>query len=160
VNTNAHGDWDGSKLFASLVGVTLTAIDGMKDGSTEVMFTASDGRAFRMYHEQDCCESVALEDVAGEPDDLIGVPLLMAEVVVSEALPAHVAEQREKERAEYEAGGRCYYGPDSETWTYYKFATAKGYVTLRWLGVSNGYYSESVTFEEVKRYAAIVEAEE
>ena len=82
-----------------------------------------------MFHEQDCCESVQVEDVAGDMQDLVGSPIVQAEESSNSDNPPL----------------RC----ESFTWTFYRLATAKGQVVLRWLGESNGYYSESVSFEEV-----------
>ena len=121
---------EGDKEMASiemLLNKTLTSIEQV--GNDELYFLTTEGDKFKMYHEQDCCESVWLEETIGDLEDLIGSPLLMAEVVI-ESPP---------ESDNYE----------SATWTFYKFATIKGYVTLRWVGESNGYYSESVNFRKV-----------
>jgi hypothetical protein len=108
-----------------MVGKTVGRIIGEK-GSDELIFECTDGTVFRFYHDQDCCECCAIDDVVGSFNDLIGSPITMAEEVSSEGAP-------DPENADF-----------SFTWTFYKFATLKGYVTVKWLGQSNGYYSESV----------------
>ena len=119
--------------FSELKGKTVEHISGLKDGSEEVRFYLSDGSVVRMYHEQDCCESVEVEDVIGDVEDLIGSPILMAEEFT------YCNEDPE--------GVVAVPSDDSFTWTFYKLATVKGYVDIRWYGESNGYYSESVDTE-------------
>jgi hypothetical protein len=113
-----------------LIGQTVTEINGMEEGSEQVDFITKEGNKLTLYHEQNCCESVYVAQVDGSPFDLIGSPIVMCEEVTA-GLPT------KSNNPDYE--------PESFTWTFYKFATVKGYVTLRWYGSSNGYYSESVT---------------
>lgn len=94
-----------------------------------------------MRHLQDCGESVQLEDVAGSVEDLIGSPITQAEEVSSGGENADDLAPPGYKPPQYR---------DSWTWTFYKLATVKGYVTLRWLGESNGYYGEGVDFERTK----------
>ena len=100
------------------------------DGEDEIIFFCQDGSKYRMYHERDCCESVYIEDICGALTALIGKPLTMAEDVSNKFEPPAKDDR-----------------VDSCTWTWYKFATVNGYVTIRWYGESNGYYSEEVDFE-------------
>jgi len=109
-----------------LKGLTLTSVK--RRAVEEVIDFRAGDRLFTMFHDQDCCESVAIEDITGNLEDLVGSPITLAE------------ESSEEDADAVESG----------TWTFYRLATAKGYVVIRWHGESNGYYSESVDFVEVK----------
>ncbi len=130
-----------------LVGKTLTEI---KNNGDELIFIVDDGTQYKMYHEQDCCESVSIEDINGDLDYLIGTPILLAEEVSNEDFEnAFNSKFKEVEGSYLKKDDEGNYEPDSCTWTFYKLATIKGYVDIRWFGESNGYYSESVDFIQV-----------
>lgn len=115
-------------VLEHLVGKKIIKTKGLKNDDDFVIETEC-GLVFTFYHEQDCCESVYIEEIIGDLDDLIGTPVVMAEEVYNAETP----DDTEKETY------------DSFTWTFYRIATQKGLVVLRFLGESNGYYSESVT---------------
>jgi len=117
--------------FSVLQGLVLQEIRCSEnpDGNDVLYFVTSDG-CFEMYHSQDCCESVYLEDVIGDPRDLKNVFVTLAEEAMNDPEPEHLGD----------------YEPESYTWTFYKLSTPKGDLTIRWYGESNGYYSESVNF--------------
>jgi hypothetical protein len=122
--------------FDALKGKVFTKIEGLKKGSEEAVFHCSDGTVYYMFHHQECCENVWLEDVCGETDDLVGSEILVAEENSSKnSTPAGIGKAPAHRR--------------SFTWTFYKLATRKGYVVLRWFGESNGYYSEKVLLNHV-----------
>jgi hypothetical protein len=122
-----------------LLGETLTKIE-VRNDKQEIVFSTELGPRFLLYHEQDCCEHVEIEDICGNLDDLIGERILLAEEAVSkDYTPTDRPMPAEKPDKDY-----------SYTWTFYKLATNKGYVTIRWLGESNGYYSERVSFRVMK----------
>lgn len=112
-------------IIEELIGKTLVNIENIDDEA--LIFKCSNGEKYKMYHDQDCCEHVAIEDITGDLNNLLNSPLVMAEETTDE--------------------GENRWG--TYTWTFYKFATIKGYVTIRWYGESNGYYSESVNIEKI-----------
>lgn len=119
--------------FSELKGKVFSDIKGLSEGSEIVGFYIGDKLAFVLAHLQECCESVSIEDVCGEVKDLIGSEILIAE---------ETSNNDEGRLSEYD---------ESYTWTFYKLATIKGYVTIRWYGTSNGYYSESVELWDVSK---------
>jgi hypothetical protein len=114
--------------FMPFNGKVIEKITGAHKGSKEIIFLLEGGQVWRMYHRQDCCEQVTVADVDGDVADLIGFPC-DGEIASRTATKEEIC--------------------DSGTWTFYKFKSPNGYVTIRWLGESNGYYSESVDVEEV-----------
>lgn len=132
--------------FSDLVGLTITAIDSGGDddysrptegppidripnvGAAEIRFHTKCGRIFSLFHAQDCCESVSVEEIIGDLSDLIDSPIL-------------VATENEGDQID----------EDYQTvqWTFYDLRTNKGTVTIRWYGSSNGYYSTSVGWCEI-----------
>ncbi len=108
-----------------LLGKTIAAVNGGIN-STELIFTLSNGEKFVMYHDQDCCESVYVADVTGFFSDILNSPVL------------RVFENVQDGSNEPDC---C----DSRTYTFYTITTFNGSVTIRWIGESNGCYSENVS---------------
>lgn len=115
-----------------LIGKTLTKVEVLTDDD-EIVFITNEGKRYKLYHKQECCESVTIEDIVGDLSDLVGEPILVADEVINQT---NLDDETKEDK-------------DWFTWTFYKFATRKGYVDIRWYGESNGYYSESVDFVEL-----------
>ena len=123
--------------LSHLIGLTLKEVTVNKQDDV-ITYTSECGQRFRMLHHNDCCETVYIEDVEGDINDLIGSPILVAETVqdaMQQAMNLIIPLP--------EKNGEC------EQWTFYRLATAKGWVVIRWYGDSNGYYSTDVSFERV-----------
>lgn len=117
----------------TLIGLELAEV-AVNAGQDEMTVREVGGRTFRFYHEQECCESVGIYDVQGPLRHLLYSEILdVAETIDRENYPPDVKSPHRVE---------------SFTWTTYRITTARGTVTIRWFGESNGYYGESVTFIE------------
>jgi hypothetical protein len=112
--------------FSELKGKTLSGVEGCEQYSGSILLYCDDGSTYKMNHEQNCCECVRIEEVIGDVADIIGAQIIKAEEESNkeDTPPLHVS---------------C-------TWTFYTIRTTNGDLTIRWLGSSNGYYSESVDF--------------
>ena len=127
--------WSKRCSIEDFKGIVFDKIKG-EPGDEEIKFYENGQERFRMYHSQDCCESVSVDDICGDLSDLIGSPIVEAEEVSSD---------NEGAKSQY---------TESYTWTFYKLGTIKGSVTIRWYGESNGYYSESVDIADMKKEVA------
>lgn len=116
--------------IVSLVGEVLTHID-TDEKNEQIMLTTASGRVIKIYHDQDCCEQVQIETTEGDWHSLIGKVIIEAE---------------REEIKEGEPEPEC---AESWTRTNFTFRVDDATVISRWIGESNGYYSESVDIHEV-----------
>lgn len=112
--------------YVSIGDILNKTFSSVKNTGREIQFLGDE--SFMLYHEQDCCESVYVEDVCGDLSDLEGTPILSAS-------------------SDTNSGTNDYDG-DCQ-WTFYHFRTIKGTVTIRFYGTSNGYYSTGVSFVKI-----------
>jgi len=117
--------------FDSMIGLTMETVENFND--KQLLFMSACGKKFTFQHHQDCCERVYIESIDGDLSDLVGAPICCAEEVSNDGT--------DPERQDCD--------DDMVTqWTFYKFESPKGSVTVRWCGTSNGYYSTRVSFNE------------
>lgn len=117
----------GSIDISQFLGKILYDISINRD-SDIITIVDSDYNEFEMYHKDDCCEDVYVDDIDGDLNDLIDSPILRAE---SSTNSDDITKEKANEVDEH------------YTWTYYKLSTIKGSITIRWFGTSNGCYSET-----------------
>lgn len=120
------------KKIETIEGKVFKAVKRVGDEEINFTLDVAEGDivGYRMFHDQDCCESVTIEDICGDLNDLVGVPILRAEERINE--------------------GELF-DKDTYTYTFYELATIKGSVTMRWHGTSNGYYSEKVSIAPMNK---------
>lgn len=119
---------DGDDNIGYLINKVLTKIEQIpdKDGDT-IHFWTKCGKHYRMYHEQDYCEDVYVDDIVGDLQGLLGL-------VIDASCETNKGVGTQNE---------------TYTWTFYKIQGEKENVTIRWYGTSSGYYCEEVDFQEV-----------
>lgn len=124
--------------FNKLVGQTITSI---KEQLDELHIETTTGR-YKLYHYQDCCETVGLHQTVGSIESVLNSPVTKTDESSSPLPPEDPQFKTEREAEEYE--------PESETWSLFEIETENGgKVAFLWHGESNGYYSEGVSFEQL-----------
>ena len=122
------------KTYTEFSGKTIQEIRGCKKHSDEVTIKFTDGSCLKFYHQQDCCETVLLEDFDITPEWLIDSKIISVEERISRS------EEGVKPLNNWD---------ESYTWSFYVIKTSSSTMVLRWYGTSNGWYSETVDIDHL-----------
>jgi hypothetical protein len=93
----------------------------------EVHFELDKGERYRLYHSQDCCETVGVNGVFGDISSIVGGDVTQA---IEEVFSDHDPEGYVREEKEY----RDY----SYTWSIFKLVTTYGKLEIRFWGNPTG----------------------
>jgi hypothetical protein len=112
------------ELLNTTVGHTIKDILIYRD--SRIIFVLDNNTSYQMYHYQECCEEVFLDNLdVEELKELIGEKILEFTERIS---------------------AKAY---DTVTYTFYTIRTINRSVTFSWKGSSNGCYSENVDIEKI-----------
>lgn len=114
--------------FCDLSGQFVRGIIEARQDGFIVFLT--DEHVFFLEHDQECCESVYIEDIIGDLSELVGQKIVSAEDVYSDGTTENV---------------------ECSTWSFYKIQGEKDSVTIRFFGESNGCYSETAGLYRVDK---------
>ena len=117
--------------FFELKGQIVKEITGLEKDNRQVFIRTNNG-AYKLYHEQDCCEYVRVVKVIGNVNELIG-EIIFAEEDAGANEPDWYKE----------------YYDDSHTWTKYVLKTENASLEFWFLGESNGYYGENISIKKI-----------
>lgn len=107
-----------------LRGATLVSCEQV--GDREIHFKTTTGQHFILGHRSNCCETVYIQDICGDLNDLVGSPLI----------ESYESSSNDDDRY-------CH-------WTFYILTTHKGSITIRFNGEGDSYYySLKAAFWEV-----------
>jgi hypothetical protein len=115
----------------NLIGETLEYID-IDEDNNQILLTTKSGKRIMIYHGQDCCENVRIVDTIGNWNNLIGKVIIDTD--------EEIINSSDKD------------GYDSRTETNLTFKVDSDTVISKWIGESNGYYSENVDIQEFSVY--------
>ncbi len=124
--------------ISDLVGKKITKVEGLEEGSEMVIIYTDCDHTYMFNHEQICCEDVELNDFECDVEMIVGAKIISADVAKNKN---HFSESKDSPNEEFATW----------TWSFYKIETDKGEIWMRWIGGSNGAYSEEVSIFRVKK---------
>lgn len=126
--------WQDAKMNDLLGETPIEVKRDEYDDNESVYFKMESGREFMLVHRQSCCESVHIESIDADTNLLLDFPIVTAYESYQSMDESNHADRF------YESG----------TWSFYHIGNRLNTLVIRFVGFSNGYYSETAQLMELK----------